>query len=61
MNNNSNTILPLDYISNLSQVESHYGFNYGDLNPTSNSLYQQQNNADAFYDNFFRYRGGNAQ
>ena len=63
LNNNSNSMLPIDHISNvsnLSQVESHYGFNYGDLNATSNSFYQQQNNADDFYDKFFRFRGNNA-
>lgn len=63
LNNNSNSILPIENISNgsnLSQVDSHYGFNYGDLNATANSFNQQQNNAEDFYDKFFRFRGGNA-
>lgn len=63
LNNNSTSILPIDHTtnnSNLSQVNHHYGFNYGDLNSTSNQFLEKQNNAENFYDNFFRFRGGNA-
>ena len=64
LNNNSTSILPIDHIknnSNLSQVDHHYGFNYGDLNSTSNKFLEKQNNAEKFYDNFFRFRGGNSK